>query len=172
MASRIESVVGMVVIGISTSVVPLVGQNWGARKYDRAFETLYTCYTGCLIWGLFAACIMWIGAGFFVNLINDDPSLVEIAVTFLHIIPLSIGFMGLITVSTHAFNALRKPMPALFLSVARLIIVYIPMAMIASHFFGYIGIFAATAITNILVGIIAVWWNHQTLKQEQRLLGG
>jgi putative MATE family efflux protein len=171
-ASRIESVVGMVVIGISTSVVPMVGQNWGAGKYDRAFETLYTCYIGCLIWGFFAACFMWVGAGFFVNIINDDPSLVDTAVTFLHIIPLSIGFMGLITVSTHAFNALRKPMPALFLSVARLIIVYIPMAMIASHFFGYVGIFAATATTNILVGIVAVWWNHRTLKQEQRRLGG
>ena len=33
--SRIESVVGMVVIGISTSVVPLVGQNWGAREFDQ-----------------------------------------------------------------------------------------------------------------------------------------
>lgn len=169
-ASRIESVVGMVVIGISTSVVPLVGQNWGARKFDRAFETLYTCYIGCLIWGLIAASIMWVGAGYFVNLINDDPSLVDTAVIFLHIIPFSIGFMGLITVSTHAFNALRKPMPALLLSVARLLIVYIPMALIASHYFGYVGVFAATAVTNVLVGIIAVWWSHRTLKQEQLLL--
>ncbi len=171
-ASRIESVVGMVVIGISTSVVPLVGQNWGARKFDRVFEALYTCYIGCLVWGLIAASIMWVGAEFFVNVINDDPSLVDTAVTFLHIIPFSIGFMGLITVSTHAFNALRKPMPALFLSVARLLIVYIPMALIASHFFGYVGIFAATATTNVLVGIVAVWWNHRTLKQEQSLLVG
>ncbi|HIG41010.1 MAG TPA: MATE family efflux transporter [Gammaproteobacteria bacterium] len=169
-ASRIESVAGMVVIGISTSVVPLVGQNWGARKFDRVYETLATCYIGCLVWGLIAATIMWLGAGYFVNFINDDPSLVETAVTFLHIIPLSIGFLGLITVATHAFNALRKPMPALLLSVARLLIVYIPMALVASHYFGYVGIFAATAITNVLVGIVAVLWNRRTLKHEQSLL--
>lgn len=94
----------------------------------------------------------------------------ETAVTFLHIIPLSIGFLGLITVATHAFNALRKPMPALLLSVARLLIVYIPMALVASHYFGYVGIFAATAITNVLVGIVAVLWNRRTLKHEQSLL--
>ncbi len=169
-ASRIESVVGMVVIGISTSVVPLVGQNWGARKFDRVYLALNACYIACLAWGLIAASIMWLGAGYFVNIINDDPSLVETAVTFLHIIPLSIGFMGLITVSTHAFNALRKPMPALFLSATRLLVVYIPMALVASHFFGYVGIFAATAITNILVGIVAVLWNRQTLRREQALL--
>jgi len=169
-ASRIESVVGMVVIGISTSVVPLVGQNWGARKFERVHEALNTCYAACLIWGLLAATIMWFGAGYFVNLVNDDPGLVDVAVTFLHIIPFSIGFMGLIVVSTHAFNALRRPMPALFLSVARLLIVYIPLALLGSHFFGYIGVFAATAITNVLVGIVAVVWNRRTLSREQQLL--
>ncbi|MBT3900229.1 MAG: MATE family efflux transporter [Gammaproteobacteria bacterium] len=169
-ASRIESVVGMVVIGISTSVVPLVGQNWGARKFERVHEALNTCYAACLIWGLLAATIMWFGAGYFVNFVNDDPGLVDVAVTFLHIIPFSIGVMGLIVVSTHAFNALRRPMPALFLSVARLLIVYIPLALLGSHFFGYIGVFAATAITNVLVGIVAVVWNRRTLSREQQLL--
>ena len=169
-ASRIESVVGMVVIGISTSVVPLVGQNWGARKFERVHEALNTCYAACLIWGLLAATIMWFGARYFVNFVNDDPGLVDVAVTFLHIIPFSIGFMGLIVVSTHAFNALRRPMPALFLSVARLLIVYIPLALLGSHFFGYIGVFAATAITNVLVGIVAVVWNRRTLSREQQLL--
>lgn len=169
-ASRIESVVGMVVIGISTSVVPLVGQNWGAEKFERVHEALNTCYLACLVWGLIAASIMWVGAGLFVNGINDDPSLVDVAVTYLHIIPFSIGFMGLIVVSTHAFNALRRPMPALFLSVARLLIVYIPMALVASHFFGFVGVFAATAITNVFVGIVAVIWNRRTLRYEEQLL--
>lgn len=169
-ASRIESVVGMVVIGISTSVVPLVGQNWGARRFDRVREALNTCYVACLVWGAIAASIMWVGAGYFVSVINDDDSLVTTAVTFLHIIPFSIGFMGLITVSTHAFNALRKPLPALFLSVTRLVIVYIPMALVASHYFGYVGVFAATAVTNVLVGIIAVAWNRTTLAREQKLI--
>ena len=51
-ASRIESVVSMVVIGISTSVVPLVGQNWGAHKFDRVNEALRSCYQAVLVWGI------------------------------------------------------------------------------------------------------------------------
>ena len=50
-ASRIESVVGMVVIGISTSVVPLVGQNWSAGLVDRVNYSLRICYIGCLSLG-------------------------------------------------------------------------------------------------------------------------
>jgi putative MATE family efflux protein len=171
-AGRIESVVSMVVIGISTSVVPLVGQNWGARKFDRAYEALRTCYIACLIWGLMAASIMWIGAGSFVHVINEDTNLVETAVAYLHIVPFSIGFMGILIVSTHAFNALRRPLPALMLSIARLMAVYIPLALVASHYYGYVGVFAATAITNVAVGIAGVFWSRATLKREQqRLLG-
>lgn len=169
-ASRIESVVSMVVIGISTSVVPLVGQNWGARKFERAYESLNICYAACLIWGLIAASIMWLGAETFVAAINDDPNLLETAVTFLHIIPLSIGFMGLINVATHGFNALRKPLPALSLSLARLLVVYIPMALVASHYYGYLGVFVSTAVTNVVVGIVAVFWNRRTLRREQARL--
>jgi putative MATE family efflux protein len=169
-ASRIESVVAMVVIGISTSIVPLVGQNWGARKFDRVNEALRTCYQAVLVWGVLAAIIMWTCAPLFVSLINDDPEVVETAVLFLYIIPIGIGFMGMITVSTHAFNALRKPVPALVLSVARLIIVYVPLAMFASAMFGYIGVFGATTVTNVIVGIVALVWNRKVLANERAIV--
>ncbi|MCB1644064.1 MAG: MATE family efflux transporter [Pseudomonadales bacterium] len=171
-ASRIEAVVGMVVIGISTSVVPLVGQNWGAGLFDRVNEALNTCYQACLAWGVIASGIMWLGAPWFVSLINDDPALVESAVLFLYIIPLSIGFMGMMTVATHAFNALRRPAPALFLSVARLLVIYIPLAFVASRIWGYPGVFMATAVTNVIVGTVAWLWNKKVLNEERALLEG
>lgn len=169
-ASRIESVVGMVVIGISTSVVPLVGQNWGAYQFDRVREALNICYQACLAWGVMAAVIMWLGAPFFVSLINADPDLVESAVAFLYIIPISIGFMGMLTVSTHSFNALRRPGPALMLSLARLLVIYIPLALIGSHFWGYVGVFIATAATNVLVGLLGYGWNRLVLEAEQTVM--
>jgi putative MATE family efflux protein len=169
-ASRIESVVGMVVIGIATSVVPLVGQNWGAMQFDRVKEVMNTCYQGCLAWGLIAAVIMWVGAPYFVNVINADPTLVASAVSFLYIVPISIGFMGMMTVATHSFNALRRPGPALMLSLARLLVFYIPMALAGSYLFGYIGVFAATAAANVLVGMLAWAWNRRVLAHEQMLL--
>ena len=65
-ASRIDAVVAMVVIGISASAGPLVGQNWGAKLYDRDDEALSLGYRFCLLWGLVAGCVMWIGGEFFV----------------------------------------------------------------------------------------------------------
>ncbi|MBD3648326.1 MAG: hypothetical protein HUJ31_12940, partial [Pseudomonadales bacterium] len=131
------------------------------------YEALRVCYISCFAWSVAAAIIMWVGAPYFVRLINEAPDVVDPAVTFLYIIPITIGFVGMMTVSTHSFNALRKPGPALAISIARLFIVYIPMALVASAMFGYVGVFAATAITNVIVGTFAVFWNRRVLANER-----
>ena len=171
-ASRIEAVASMVVIGIAGSVVPLVGQNWGAARYQRAYQALKACYIACFVWGLMAAVIMWSWAPFFVSTINKDPGLLKVAVTFLYIVPFSIGFMGLLIVSINSFNALRRPVPALLLSAGRLLLIYVPMALLAGYYFGYPGIFAAMAAANVLVGLAGLAWNQQAMRHQERKLDG
>lgn len=169
-ASRIDSVVAMVTIGFATSIVPIVGQNWGTRHFDRVHDALRTCYIACHGWGLFSAIIMWIAAPFFVGLISDDPDILTSAVEFLFIVPISLGFLGMINIATHSFNALRKPGPALILSLARLFIIYVPLALLLGHWLGYVGVFIATSLSSIMVGILAWLWNNHVLKEEQTAL--
>ena len=164
-AGRIDAVVTMVVIGISASAAPLVGQNWGARLYDRVDEALSLAYRYCLIWGVTAAVIMWLGAPFFVSLISDDPLVAEPAVAYLYIVPISIGFMGMVNVANASFNALSKPMPPLVLSLSRLVVVYVPVAIAAGHFFGYEGVYTATAVVTVLFGLLGWRWNAATLRR-------
>lgn len=163
-ASRIEAVVSMVVIGVATSVVPLVGQNFSGGRIDRVRQSLFVCYSACLIWGLIAALIMWVGADIFVTGFTSTELAQFVAVEYLHIVPLSIGFMGIMTVATHGFNALRRPMPALVLSVARLLLVYLPLAFIGKAFLGYTGVFWASAGANFLVAIAGVVWLRSVLE--------
>ena len=166
-AARIESVVFMVVIGISSSIAPLVGQNWGAKRFDRVDLALRLCYRFCLVWSVIAATIMWLGGRWFVSLINDEPGVVATATTYLAIIPISIGFAGMVNVANGAFNALSKPMPPLILSLVRIGVFYVPLALIANRLFGYIGIFAAMAFTNLVLGLWGREWNRRVVARER-----
>ena len=56
------------------------------------------------------------------------------------------------------------------LSLARMFVVYIPMAMIGSAMFGYVGVFGATAIANVVVGIAALIWNRRVLATERQMV--
>ena len=169
-AARIEAVVFMVVIGISSSTAPLVGQNWGARHFDRVHRALAICYRYCLAWGAIAACVMWIGGRSFVSLINDEPVVVATATTYLYIIPMTIGFIGMANVANGAFNAMSRPLPALCLSVLRLFVFYVPLALLGSHYFGYLGVFVAMAGTNVIVGLWGRAWNGRKIAGERRRL--
>lgn len=166
-AARIEAVVFMVVIGISSSTAPLVGQNWGAKRFDRVDQALRLCYRYCLIWSLIAATVMWLGGRWFVSLINNEPVVVATAATYLAIIPISIGFAGMVNVANGAFNALSKPLPPLILSVLRIGVFYVPLALIGSRLFGYAGIFGAMAVTNVALGLWGRSWNRRVVARER-----
>lgn len=168
-AGRLDAVVTMVVIGISASAAPLVGQNWGAGRFDRVREALKLGYQYCMIWGVIAAVIMWLGAPLFVSWISDDPVVRDAAVAYLYIVPVSIGFMGMVNVANASFNALSKPLPPLVLSIARLMVVYIPAAILAGRYFGYVGVYVTTSVVTGLFGILGWRWNAITISQ---LTGG
>ena len=103
---------------------------------------------------------------YFVGLIDNNPVVVETATHFFLWIPLSIGFMGMIQVANSCFNARGLPMPALVISLFRSLIIYIPIALIADHLWGYEGIFIATAITNVLLGTISWQWNQLSVEKQ------
>jgi MATE family, multidrug efflux pump len=160
-ASRIEALMAMVVIAVSASVGPFIGQNWGAAMFDRVREALKLCNGFCLGWGVLSFLAMALTARGFVGLINDEPEVIATATTYLLIIPISLGFMGVMGVASACFNALGKPTPPLVLSLLRLVVVLIPLALLGRALAGYTGVFVATAIANVTVGALALSWNRR-----------
>ena len=158
-ASRVDSLVSMIVIAIASSTGPMVGQNWGARKFERVHESLRLCYRLCLAWGLLSGLVMIVGGRFLVSIINADPVMVATAVAYLSVVPFSAGFMGVMQVASSSFNALSKPVPPLVLSMVRMLVLYVPLAWLGAYLWGYPGIFYATAAANVIMGIAAWYWN-------------
>ncbi|HJP50085.1 MAG TPA: MATE family efflux transporter [Pseudomonadales bacterium] len=157
-ASRIESMIQMIIFALSMSLAPFVGQNWGAGYFDRVKLALRLANWFALAWGLFAYIVLFMSAEMLVSLINDDPEVVQAAVYYLLIVPLGMGFMGVMANSTSSFNALGKPIPALVISVLQMIVVYIPLAMLGDYLWGYVGIFIAGAATISMLGAVSWAW--------------
>ena len=164
-ASRVEMMAHMILWSASSSVEPFVGQNWGAELYNRARRALKLTHNFALVWGVFTFALMaTLGEWVVRTYVDDDPVVVDVAGWFFYIIPLSIGFMGMTQVASACFNALGKPFPSLVISILRALAIYVPLALIGNHFFGYIGIFIATATTNVVVGLIAWRWNSRYVR--------
>ena len=64
------------------------------------------------------------------------------------------------------FNGMGKPMPAVMVSVARMAVIYVPLAIVSNHYFGVAGIFGSYAIANIIAGVFAYAWARRTIDAQ------
>jgi Na+-driven multidrug efflux pump len=83
---------------------------------------------------------------------------------------ISYGGMGMAMIYCSAFNGMGYPTPALIISALRTFIVFIPLALAGQALFGLGGIFAASAATNIGIGVIGFVWLGRKIGVEPQFL--
>ncbi len=157
-ASRIESLVLVIFYALSSVIGPFVGQNLSAGRERRIQTSLRLCAVFCMICGLIIALLLAAAAGFVPTLFSQNPEVTDVTRMFLWIAPLSYGAYGVVMVMNAAFNGLGKPMPAVYISVTRMMLLYLPLALVGRQWFGIAGIFGAYAVANLLSGLLSYVW--------------
>ena len=168
LVSRVESLALIAVMALASSMGPFVGQNWGAHQIRRVNQALSQGYRFCLIWGLLAALVLGIVAPSLAAIFNPDPNVIAIASQYLWLVPISYGTVGILQVTSSAFNAMGKPIPSIIITATHMIGCYIPLAYVGSRLVGPTGIFAAATIANLLVGFGAYYWSRKTCLQRMK----
>lgn len=157
-ASRIESLVLVIYYALSAVIGPFVGQNLSAGKEDRIQLALRLCARFCITSGLVVAVVLALLSGFLPTLFSSSEAVVSVTRMFLWIAPISYGAYGIVMVVNAAFNGLGNPMPGVIISVTRIVVLYVPLAMLGMQLYGITGIFAAYAVANVVSGIIGYYW--------------
>ena len=119
-ALRVEQVFLLPVIGLNTAVLSIGGQNFGAKAYDRIREL----YTKALFFGssfmVVAGIIIFFGAEFFVSLFTDNQEAVFHGTIYLKVAALIGPIYPVFFITTAVFQAVKKPLYSLYLSILRL----------------------------------------------------
>ena len=119
-ALRVEQVFLLPVIGLNTAVLSIGGQNFGAKAYDRIREL----YTKALLFGssfmAISGIIIFFGAEFFVSLFTDNQEAVTSGAIYLKVAALIGPIYPVFFITTAVFQAVKKPLYSLYLSILRL----------------------------------------------------
>lgn len=129
---KLQSFVFMPIFGMNNGMVPIVSYNFGAQKKERILKTIKL--------GIFyATSIMMIGLLVFhflpqqlLAIFNASDLMNEIGVPGLRIISLHFLFAGASIVFSSTFQALGHGMSSLIVSVARQLLVLLPIAYLMS----------------------------------------
>jgi putative MATE family efflux protein len=162
-AARVERFALTVVMALSSVLAPFVGQNWGARKYDRVRRGISDSSRFAMVWGIGMLVLLGAGARPIGSLFNDDPRVVSAIALYLWIVPLSYGLWGVFRLSSMSLNVLNKPLQAALLNAFQLFALYIPLALAGSSLLGLPGVFGAASVANIISGLAAYAWLRKTV---------
>lgn len=168
--ARLEPIATLIILAMSSSLPPLVSQNFGANRVDRIEEAYTMSLRFLLGWQLFVYAVLGLGAGVIASIFSDDPEVIKTIKLFLWIMPLGYGFQGVIILTNSSLNALHKPLSALYLSLGRFFVFYVPLAYLGSQVFGLTGFFFGAVIGNFLMAIISWRSFHRALDGENSAL--
>ena len=147
--NRILMLVLMPVAGISQGAQPLLGYNYGARRFDRVLETL----NKALLWSTVICLIGFVGVEFFaapiVRLFNDEPALIETGTSGLRIFLAALPIIGFQIIGANYFQAIGKAYYSIWFNVLRQLVVLIPMVFLLSHYFGLAGVWVAGPVSDL-----------------------
>jgi Na+-driven multidrug efflux pump len=101
----------------------------------------------------------------------ENAAVIAHGVTFLRTTSLTFMFIGVSIVISSAFQGAGKGLPALVLTLLRLVVIAVPLAIVLSHFMGVQGVWTAIAASSVLAGIAAaVWFRAGTWERPQDVL--
>lgn len=165
--SQIEAISWMTAGGFSTAVSAFVGQNYGAKKWDRIYKGYFTSLIAVSVLGVFTSLLLILGARPLFSIFIPDPKVIPYGVDYLRILGYSQLFMCVEICTDGAFNGIGRTIPpslnGIILTGAR-----IPAAIILSkpNVLGLNGVWWSISISSILKGIVIMFWYIAVLKTK------
>ncbi len=168
-ATRVEMLALIVMFALGSVLSPFVGQNWGARKYERVLSGVKYSQQFSMGWGLVMFMLLAVFGRSIASIFNDNPIVITTAATYFRIVPIGYGAQGGLRLSTITLSVLNKPLHSAILTLMQAFVLYIPCAYLGSQIFELKGIFSAAAASYIIMAFIAYFWLKNYLLADQQM---
>ena len=169
-ATRIEAFAFIILMALAVGMSPIIGQNFGARNFERVHETLRRAIGFSVLWCIAVAAILMVFAEPLATVFSSDPTVIYYATLSFMIVAPSYLFNALVNGWSSAFNAMGKPQMSLMMTVIKMLCLMIPAVVIGAKLGGVMGIFWAVSLVNILTGLgFHMWSRSVVLQTESRL---
>ncbi|MBK51004.1 MAG: MATE family efflux transporter [Gammaproteobacteria bacterium] len=166
--ARLEPIATLLVLAMSSSLPPVISQNFGAGRLDRVKEAYDLSIRFISLWQLGLYVLLALAAPMVASVFSEDNDVTGTINLFLWILPLGYGLQGIIILTNSSLNAMHKPASALYLSIARFFVFYVPFAWVGSLYYGLGGFFAGAVGGNLLMAAISLRTFNRALAAEQQ----
>lgn len=157
--SQIEAISWMTAGGFSTALSAFVGQNYGAKKWDRIYKGYFIAIGLVSIVGVGATLLLTLGAKPIFSVFLTEEEAVAHGIQYLKILGWSQLFMCIEITTAGAFNGLGKTVPPSIIGIT-FNALRIPAAIILStpNLLGLEGVWWSISMSSVFKGVILTAW--------------
>jgi Na+-driven multidrug efflux pump len=146
----------MPIFGINQGAQPIIGYNYGAKKYDRVKTTLRLAATAATLICIFGFIVTEVFSNQIIGLFNKDRELIEIGTHGIRVFLIMLPIVGIQIVITNYFQSVGKASKAILLSLTRQVLFLIPLVLILPLFFKLNGIWMAGPISDFSSSLLSI----------------
>jgi Na+-driven multidrug efflux pump len=169
----INSVVIMIImsmIAINMALQPIVGFNYGARKFHRVKEAWFLAMKSATWIAVVSLVVVQVFPGEIIRLFNNEnEQLFNIGVKGLRIFTLMLPVVGYQVIVSSYFQSIGKAGIAMFLTLLRQVIVLTPLLFILPQFFALTGVWMAGPVSDFVSACIVLFVTLREVKHLNKL---
>ena len=154
---KVFTIVINIVVGLILGAQPILGYNYGAKKFDRVKETFRKVLFVTIIVGIMSTLIFELAPSVVIKMFGTESELyMEFATMTFRIFLMFIIFTCTIKMSSIFFQAVGQPLKSSVISLTRDIVCFVPLVIILPNFMDIEGILWAAPMADFIGIIITI----------------
>jgi putative MATE family efflux protein len=137
-------------IVIGQGMQPILGFNYGAKRYDRALRVIKIAVIAATSYSAIAFCALYFAPELFIRVFTADSGLIVLAAHAARRIFFATYLIGFLMVGSIVFQAIGKAPQAFVTAIARPALFLFPLVFILPNYWQLEGVWLAFPITDVL----------------------
>jgi putative MATE family efflux protein len=139
---------------IAQGLQPVLGFNYGAKRYDRVLKAIRIAITAATICCIILFVFLYFTPKAFVGIFTTDTALIMLGSYATKRVFFALSLIGFAMVGSLVFQSIGKPIQSFVTAIARPVIFLIPLLLILPGYLQLDGVWLAFPITDVLTCIV------------------
>jgi len=161
--NRLYAALSMPQTGIVQGMQPLIGYNFGQKRFERVRQTIRFSLTATALYGLLICLLCLLVPAALLALLSKESTIITEGQIALRFLALSYPLSGAALVVAAYFQSVGKARNAMLLVLGGMLLVKLPVLLLASNLFALNGIWASEAVSELILCAVSLL----ILKNEQ-----
>ena len=152
--NSVREILFLPVSGITSGAQPVIGFNYGARRYARVRQGIRFMTWACIVYTTVSWALVLAFPRFFVGIFSSDAALLSVGPAALNLYFFGFFFMAFQSSGQSSFQALGDARHAIFFSLLRKVVIVVPLTLLLPRLgLGSDGVFLAEPVSNLIGGL-------------------